>query len=622
MPIFQRRQGQLLRGVLAVALSIGVLAAPEPTQAADFNASNLISDGEFTDTNSMSAAEVQRFLEDQGSFLADYSQNGRTAAQIIWDAAHGKNEASGTINGIAITESTGTVSPKVILVTLQKEQSLISRTSQNDDALRAAMGYACPDSGGCNSAYAGFTKQVENGAWQLRYNYERAQGTGFSDYQVGQSFCTSDHNGTNCGTYDNRSTAALYRYTPHVYNGNYNFWNMFYNTYSFTSPEYAASIVSWSSSEGMFTYPTLDEGETSILTITYRNTGRSTWTRGTVNIGTVETNFSHRFSSYPLARDWLSTNRPAQLNESSVAPGATGTFSIVTRNPGSLSAGNYRLDVGLVADGITWFSQATHAYWDVTVPQAYAGQWLGQTAYPSLTENEAAYLSIQYRNTGAATWQQGVVNLGTVDTSYRYRLDSYQLASNWLSGNRLATLTESSVAPGEVGTFTFRLEHPGNLSGGNYRLDVGLVADGITWFSQATHAYWDVTVPQAYAAQWVSQSSYPNLGSGDSATLTITYRNTGARSWTRGTVNLGTVETNFAHRFSNYGLATSWLSANRPAQLNESSVAPGETGSFTFTIRNPGTLSAGNHRLDVGLVADGITWFSQATHAYWDVIVR
>ncbi len=619
----------LLSGLLGLALSLLLMSQPSAVTAAGFNASQLISDGEFVAIDGMSVAEIQRFLENRSSFLKDLSEGGRSAAQIIWDAAHGKNEASGSINGIAVTESTGTVHPGVILATLQKEQSLVSRTERNDDALRAAMGYACPDSGGCNSTYAGFTKQVENGAWQLRYNYERAQGHSFSDYQVGQSFCTSDHNGTNCGTYDNRATASLYRYTPHVYNGNYNFWNLFTNTYAFASPEYAGQVVSWSSSDGVSTYPMLDPGETSLLTITYRNTGRLSWSRGTVNLGTVDGNFTHRFDSFALASNWVSRNRPAQLTESSVAPGETGTFTFAVRH-GGIQRNTHRLDVGLVADGITWFPRSTHAYFEITTNAAYNGQvvsWSssdGTSTYPTLSSTAAKSITIRYRNTGTTTWQQGVVNLGTVDRTFAYRLDADPLASNWLSANRPATLTESSVAPGETGTFTFAVQNSRSPAD-TYRLDVGLVADGITWFPRTTHAYFEITTAAAYNGQVVSWSSsdgeatYPTLSGTTPKSITIRYRNTGTVTWTRGTVNLGTVDRGYVYSLSSFALASDWLSSNRPATLTEASIAPGETGTFTFAVQPAGS---GTRRLDVGLVADGITWFPRSTHAYWDVTTR
>jgi hypothetical protein len=193
----------------------------------------------------MSVNDIQSFLSIKGSYLAGYSENGKSAAQIIYDAALAltPDSQSAAFNAIpAINPSTGTVSPRVILVVLDKEQSLITgrfrlpgqgdftNTDALNYALTWAMGYGCPDAGSWDSSKAGFTKQVNWGAWQLRYNWYRAQGYGFSDYQVGQTVVYSNWYGTYSVTYSNRATSSLYRYTPHVFNGNYNFWR-FYKLY-------------------------------------------------------------------------------------------------------------------------------------------------------------------------------------------------------------------------------------------------------------------------------------------------------------------------------------------------------------------------------------------------------
>ena len=345
----------------AVFLVVIVLVLPK-NASAGFNSSNLIPDGTFINISRLDVGGIQRFLESKNSYLKDFSEGGRSAAQIIYDAAQGEGDAAGSLNGISVNTSTGTVNPQVILVTLQKEQSLISKTTRDDNALRKAMGYACPDSGSCNPNYAGFTKQVENGAWQFRYNYERAQGRGFSNYQVGQSFCFDDWNGTHCGKFGNRATASLYRYTPHVYNGNYNFWNLFFNTYLFNNLEYSHTFVTQTNGS-----PTLARGQSAKLTLTVRNTGTTTWRRGVVNLGTARdrdriSNFT-REGSGPSG--WSSPNR-IHLQQNTVAPGANATFAFYMRND-SLSPGIYKEYFQLVADGITWMEDYG-IYWTIRVP--------------------------------------------------------------------------------------------------------------------------------------------------------------------------------------------------------------------------------------------------------------
>jgi hypothetical protein len=196
-------------------------AQAKPSKKTTSTSSTTVSDADFINVNGLSVSQIQNILSANGSFLRNFSEGGRTAAQIIWDAAHGYGEASGTINGIKVTN---TVNPAAILATLQKEQSLIYMKDRNDDSLRAAMGYGCPDSGGCNGKYAGFTAQVENGAWQLRYNYERAKGHGFSDYQVGQTITVDGQR-----IYlSSRVLASLYRYTPHLGTNFYVYFNKWF----------------------------------------------------------------------------------------------------------------------------------------------------------------------------------------------------------------------------------------------------------------------------------------------------------------------------------------------------------------------------------------------------------
>src|SRR5512140_1052177 len=95
----------ILSALLCRPVSITELShtvAVPKAQAADpgFNPNNLINDQTFTNVDSMNTAEIQTFLNSQGGFLKDYSEGGRTAAQIIFDAAHGYGDATGSINGI------------------------------------------------------------------------------------------------------------------------------------------------------------------------------------------------------------------------------------------------------------------------------------------------------------------------------------------------------------------------------------------------------------------------------------------------------------------------------------------------------------------------------------------
>src|SRR5690606_27307849 len=67
------------------------------------------------------------------------------------------------------------VSPKAILATLQKEQSLITTPNPTSWQINQAMGDACPTSGSCGGNST-LPYQIDSGVWALRYDYERARG--------------------------------------------------------------------------------------------------------------------------------------------------------------------------------------------------------------------------------------------------------------------------------------------------------------------------------------------------------------------------------------------------------------------------------------------------------------
>lgn len=264
---------------------------------------NLVGDGTFIDVNALSTSQIQSFLNSKGGYLATASSsklgsgaNGRSAAKIIYDAAHGHGEASGTFNGVVINSSTGTINPMALIVTLQKEQSLITRTDYSQNALDKAMGYGCPDSGSCSPTYKGFTLQVEWAAWQFRYNYEIAGkdvswwNSHYSTHYYKGYTRSHGWSGTYyIVTYKNQATAALYRYTPHVGFGNYNFWQLMINWFNITPGSGSGgSQQAYNDTETIIktSYRTsikVSSVKESAVTVYYgstkiANTGSTTWT--------------------------------------------------------------------------------------------------------------------------------------------------------------------------------------------------------------------------------------------------------------------------------------------------------------------------------------------------------
>lgn len=253
----------MLTAVLAVAsvlvgISLAQSSSDHPAEAlsgSSFDAGDIISDANFYDGGSMSTAAIQTFLSAQGgtcrssSCLSNgrFSMNARGGDAMCSAVAGGSSLSTAQI--ITQVATACGISPKVMLVTLQKEQGLVTATNPSAATLQKAMGYACPDTGnGCDPAYAGVGNQMYWSAWQWkRYGNPAGTSSYFTWFDPG-THQIQYNVPTSCGTKTvavaNKATAALYYYTPYTPNtaalgnlygtgdscsayGNRNFWRMY-----------------------------------------------------------------------------------------------------------------------------------------------------------------------------------------------------------------------------------------------------------------------------------------------------------------------------------------------------------------------------------------------------------
>lgn len=202
---------------LALLPATGVLGA----ERAAFDPGDIISDDSFFNPNAMTAAQIQSFLEDRtckptdGSpCLADYRADvPRIPASAERCAAVPARSGERASSIIARVATACTISPRVLLVLLQKEQSLL--TAPSASGYQKATGYACPDTAECDKRYFGFVNQVYRAAWQFR---EYTVHPGDWRYRVGKNEIQF-HPDVSCGsssvTIVDQATANLYNYTPY-----------------------------------------------------------------------------------------------------------------------------------------------------------------------------------------------------------------------------------------------------------------------------------------------------------------------------------------------------------------------------------------------------------------------
>lgn len=598
-------------GVLIVGmLNLGDIPK---ANAYGFNAGYIIDNSKFIDVNSMSVADIQNFLNSKGGVLKDYSENGRSAAQIIYDAAHGHGDASGSANGIDIHD---TVSPKVILATLQKEQSLITRTDRSDYAFDWAMGYGCPESGPHIDTYKGFTKQVEWAAWQFRYNYERADGHGFSGYQVGQTMNFDNED----VRLENRATSSLYRYTPHI---QYSFSNLYLNY--FGSPvgniqSYQAEIVSKSPNL------TLDRNGSTTVEVKFLNAGLETWYREGSNPLRLGLDKYWASKTAWQGSGWVNENRMSNMIEESVTPGQTATFRFEIHCPDTMPPGTHRFYARLLAENLTWFDNPSdngYVYWDIQVNKPYA-QWVDQSSnqiYALPGENKDLW--VKFKNTDSNNWitplRLATDKLNNENASKQFK------DSSWVNDYRM-TETNQVIGPGQEYTFNFKIKVPDNLAAGRYRFNTRLVSENYSWFDSVDingGAWWEIIISEPQA-KWMEQSQYPTLQKNDSTTLWVKFKNTSNVTWSSTGLHPVRLGLDRLWTASTQMQGLGWVNENRMGSAIEGDIAPGETGTYRFNVYIPPTFSSGQYRFYARLVSEYFSWFEPDVNggAWWEITVQ
>ena len=234
---------------LFISLGLILFVFNPLTVNAAFNPNMIISDEEFLDAYSLTVTDVQNFLA---------RQKGTLASKTIQDFNKVSKPVSQAI--VEIAQAYG-INPKVILATLQKESSLITNPNPSQTAINYAMGYGCPDRGGCSSSASGIYRQMDYAIWQFRcyinsfvgncYNPNTGEKLGYH-YWPGGTYTFSDVNNTRITTVtiQNKATASLYNYTPHVYNGNYNFYTLYNQWFAKIYPD--GSLVRVGKSGGVW----------------------------------------------------------------------------------------------------------------------------------------------------------------------------------------------------------------------------------------------------------------------------------------------------------------------------------------------------------------------------------
>ncbi len=193
-----------------------------------FDPGMIISDAVFYNSKAMTAADIAAFLNRVGAActgencLRNLKVTTHDIAADRYCTAYQGGAGESVAQVLAKLSVACSVNPEVMLITLQKESALLTRTGVSEATYAAAYGWHCPDSGpggsaNCDPAYAGFFNQAAGMAKQWsryrldpqKYNYRAGQTVNIM-WNVAETGC-----GGSPVYIRNTATASLYDYTPY-----------------------------------------------------------------------------------------------------------------------------------------------------------------------------------------------------------------------------------------------------------------------------------------------------------------------------------------------------------------------------------------------------------------------
>jgi hypothetical protein len=680
---------KMLYAAAVLSLFIGTAASFANTGSAsaltggEFNAGRIIDDSIFFNANTMTVADIQNFMnakvptcdtwgaqpyngttraaygESRGypppyTCLKEYRQDttSKAAEPGLCNGYSAVNQSSAEII-LGVAQSCG-INPKVLLVLLQKEQSLVTDDWPWSIQYRSATGYGCPDTSACDSQYYGFFNQVYSAARGYK-NY--AANPGNYNYRAGRDNtiyfnpgpCQTRNSSGTCTLYygrfgtqpdiqycgsttvfiQNQATADLYIYTPYQPNpaalnnlygngdvcssyGNRNFWRLFMDWFGYTTgPGY--EFV-----DAVNPPATVLPNDMVNARIRIRNRTGTTWySDGNVPAGQHAMRLAiFGYENNPYGNlsdpDWLGTKNQLRMQETSVPDGGVATFNMSYRGP-LQQVNNFFSRFVPVFDGVGFLPYIGLSFTTSTPSPVYGYQVVASSGVVSdLPTGFTQAISYTVRNTGNIVWWNesakpaGSASLRIFTVGPYYHPSSFYDSGSWLANNQIA-LSTSRVNPGADGTFSFNIKTPS--SNGIFGEWFGLVLDGAALYPYDTQMSWIMNVAD-YNFSVVSVDMPSQLLQGQKYTAKVVVKNTGVATWyADGSTppNTNPVRLMTAgyrpHQLADTSSAT-WMSTNNQVRMVTASVAPGQNAEFDIDLVAPYT--ACEIQSDFRLVLDGI----------------
>lgn len=499
--------------IAQVLAAFGLFLFLAPSAQAATNG-RMIDDSVFDASGSMSADDIQGFLNGfPNGCLKNYTDDMPSSNPV---RAYFDYSGTGSVAQIIrrVSDNYG-INPRVLLTKLEQESSLISGGGGCQLWRQAsAIGFKCFDGANprtttfrgstiqtcvATDADMGVARQLSKGAWLLKWGKERANGNlswmvpddaaaiyGGPMTQGSKKRCgacsTIYYDGYWSGVYlESGATASLYNYTPYLNQAFDEIWEGWWGAGSTYAPTYNYAYVGQTSDRNL---GTIVSGQSSVLTVTVKNTGSTTWLNSGGNPLRLAPSRPTDRSSKFFNTTWIAPHRIGTMQENSAAPGENATFSFIIQAPYVGSPTNLREDYRLVIEGVAWLPDID-LHFDYRVsPSQFIGTVTSGSLPTTLVANGTTTVNLSVRNDGNVSWYRDGRFPVRIGTRMPYDHRSVFDAGTWISATRPDSLNEIEVPPGQIGTFTFVMRAP-NYSG-KYLESMSLVAEGLSWFSSPT----------------------------------------------------------------------------------------------------------------------------------------
>lgn len=220
-----------------------------------------------------------------------------------------------------------------------------------------------------------------------------------------------------------------------------------------------------------------------------------------------------------------------------------------------------------------------------------------------LRKGERLFVVVKGKNLGTETWFRDGVNPARLGSwSPRDHASKY-CDVLWLSlssfCNRSARLVEETVPSG--GTFHYEMYIHAPNDGGEFREYFRPLLEGRAWMTNETGFHIYINSTNFYDWRWLFFDAYTdsskttrvsmdNVARGQEIYIELKVKNSSATTWVNSGPNATRLGTQVPQDHNSFLCMPSWVACNRPANITEATVIPGQNATFGFTIKAPSTI--------------------------------